>query len=140
MFSCEFCGISKNPFFKEHLGATASVFRNFSYISTEVYWKPCQTFYQGLFAKNSWRFHIVEYCRNKAPSYILLRFLNTRFIHNTEKWLNILSIFWKIIKVCLATFQHYEWKGCISTSRSSFILLKYSILNILCNSSIIWEK
>ena len=38
-----------------------------------------------------------------------------QFLHNTEKWSNILKISagiqGKILKVCLAIFLHYEGKG-----------------------------
>ena len=45
MFSCEFCEISKNPFFTEHLWTTASDFISFT--ATLLKWGTAQRRIQG---------------------------------------------------------------------------------------------
>ena len=39
VFSCEFCEISKNTFFTEHIGATAPVFMSLCLLSVTLFYK-----------------------------------------------------------------------------------------------------
>ena len=62
MFSCEFCEISKNTFFTEHVWTIASYIQNQRHIqnSIGVYSEPCQTSTMEGFKKQLTAITIVE--------------------------------------------------------------------------------
>ena len=86
VFSCEFCGISKNIFFTEHLWTTASV----TYISNPKYWCTSKsTFYHKMFVPRL----STEFLRNfeKKMDCVIFCFLLHRIYETMYSRMNLVK-------------------------------------------------
>ena len=83
MFSCEFCEISKNTFFTEHVWATAFLFKN----------------YQTIIGNENSQDSLLT---NSFIELLILQLFHVTIVNNTIQWLYLTKRF------CVEFIRHYS--------------------------------